>query len=63
MNRMISTGTKAIPSITMTPDPTRTPTVLTTYHSGYLWRVYIIPPATPRQISEKRVGPLSSPTR
>ena len=51
MNRMIRTGTKAIPSITITPEPTSNPTVLTTYHSGYRCSVYIIPPVTPSRIT------------
>ena len=51
MNRMISTGTKAIPSITITPEPTSNPTVFTTYHSGNRCSVYIIPNVTPSRIT------------
>ena len=51
MNRMIRTGTKAIPSITITPEPTSSPTVFTTYHSGKRCRVYIIPTVTPSRIT------------
>ena len=58
---MISTGTKAIPSITITPEPTSNPTVFTTYHSGKRCSVYIIPAVTPSMITIA-ISPFCSPT-